>query len=193
MRIVSCITIPIILNVCPGFQVSSCNLDLHTAAGRPSLWRWNTTKLSWGASFVMPLNQEESSPCQCGCHGDMGPNLNHALLVCIRRIISLLYHYYTYYFKIGNCIWVCIDCRKLANQPHWHSGTSATGDQWVYKPRASGTQSIGYKMMCQFLRDSELEEANYTDYSYYCGNYLWVRENRHVLIWSKMCPLFLLI
>jgi hypothetical protein len=28
-------------------------------------------------------------------------------------------HYYTYYFKIGNCIWVCIHCRKLAY--HWHT------------------------------------------------------------------------
>jgi hypothetical protein len=64
----------------------------------------------------MPLNQEESSLC---CH--MGPI--HAVFSCIIRIISLLYHYYTYYFKIGNGVWVRIHCRKLANRHINHMGS----------------------------------------------------------------------
>jgi hypothetical protein len=67
------------------------------------------------------LDPEGSSPC---CH--MGPIC--AFFVCIICIISLLYHYYTYYFQIGNGVWVCIHCRKLAKLP---ISTSTTGDQWL--------------------------------------------------------------
>jgi hypothetical protein len=50
----------------------------------------------------------------------MGPI--HALLDCIIRIILLLYHYYTYYFRIRNGVWVRIHCIKLANQHIYHRG-----------------------------------------------------------------------
>ena len=39
------------------------------------------------------------------------------------RIISLLYHYYTYYFKIRNGVWVRFHCIKLANQHIHHKGS----------------------------------------------------------------------
>jgi hypothetical protein len=65
---------------------------------------------------IMPSDQDESTPC---CH--MGPI--HALFFCIIRIISLLTHYYTYYFKFENDLRVHIHCRKLSNQHIHHRGS----------------------------------------------------------------------
>ncbi len=67
---------------------------------------------------IMPSDQEELEH-SCCCH--MGPI--QALLDCIIRFFSLLYHYYTYYFKIRNSVWVHIHCRKLANQHIHHRGS----------------------------------------------------------------------
>jgi hypothetical protein len=64
----------------------------------------------------MLLNQEESSPCY-----HVGPI--HALFFCIIRIASLLFNIISIISKIGDRIWVCFHCRKLANQHINHMGS----------------------------------------------------------------------
>jgi hypothetical protein len=59
---------------------------------------------------IMPLHQEESSPCW-----HMGPI--DAIAFCIIHIMSLLFHIILIISEIKNAIWVRIHCRKLAN---WH-------------------------------------------------------------------------
>jgi hypothetical protein len=90
----------------------------HKFADSPKADIANVTSPTYNQSMrcIMPSDQEESSPC---CH--MGPI--HALFVCIIHIISLSYQDYTPCFKIGNCIWVCIHCRKLPNQHIHHRGS----------------------------------------------------------------------
>ncbi len=77
---------------------------------------------------IMPSHQEESPAC---CH--TGPI--HALFVCIVCIITLLYHYYLLLYLLFHKSETAIGCVFIAeNLP---IGTSTTGDQWAYNPRAS--------------------------------------------------------
>ncbi len=66
---------------------------------------------------IMPLDQDKSSPC---CH--MGPII--VLLFCIIQIISLLYHYYTHYFRNQKCNLGAYSWQKTCQSAHPPLGIS---------------------------------------------------------------------
>ncbi len=117
-------------------DLAACNLDLRTAR----LHKLTYSSMRGG----IPLDQDKSSPCYY-----MGPM--HALFFCMKHIISLLYHYYTYYFKIWNCIWVRIHCRKIAHQHIHHRGSVSVQTQNIRDSNINLQQAVSHAVSCRDL------------------------------------------
>ncbi len=132
----------------------------------------------------MPSDQEVSSPC---CH--MVPM--HAHLVCIIRIISLLYHYYTYYFKIRNgtgVLRIHSTGRKLANQHIHHRGSVSIQTKSIRDSIINLQQALSHAV--SFHNQQHILIIGLADVRQPCCTQFRLELSTHPLIVAAMTELF---